>query len=54
MGRDSVHAMLEPGEMVANKKQLRGIQVKPGKSHLLRSDQKKAIKQAHKRDARRK
>ena len=53
MGRDSVHAMLEPGEMVANKKQLRGIQVKPGKSHLLRSDQKKAIKQAHKRDARR-
>jgi len=52
MGKDSVHAMLEPGELVANKKQLRGLQVKPGKAHLLRDDQKKALKQAHKKDAR--
>jgi hypothetical protein len=49
LGRDSVHAMLQPGEMVANKKQLQGIQVKPGKGHLLRADQKRAIKQAGKR-----
>ena len=45
-GHDTVHAMLDPGELVANQKQLRGIQVRPGKGHLLRSDQKKAIKNA--------
>jgi hypothetical protein len=53
-GHDTVHAMLDPGELVANDKQLRGIQVKPGKGHLLRSDQKKAIKEAGKRNAKRK
>jgi hypothetical protein len=46
-----VHAMLEPGEAVFNKRQLAGIKVKPGKEHLVRSDQKKAMRGA-KRNAR--
>jgi hypothetical protein len=48
LGRDSVHALLEPGEAIFNKKQLAGIKVKPGKEHLVRSDQKKAMSKAGK------
>ena len=45
-GHDTVHAMLDPGEAVFNKKQLAGIKAKPGKEHLLRNDQKKAMRKA--------
>lgn len=48
LGRDSVHALLQPGEAIFNKKQLGGIKVKPGKEHLVRSDQKKAMSKASK------
>lgn len=50
---DTVHAMLDPGEAVFNTKQLAGIKVKPGKGHLVRADQKKAMQGAAK-NARRK
>jgi hypothetical protein len=43
---DTVHAMLDPGEAVFNDKQLAGIKVKPGKGHLVRPDQKKAMRNA--------
>lgn len=43
---DTVHAMLDPGEAVFNDKQLAGIKVKPGKEHLVRADQKKAMRNA--------
>lgn len=46
MGEDSVHAMLQPGEAVFNKKQLAGIKPRQGKEHLLRLDQKKAMRNA--------
>ena len=45
-GRDSVHAMLEPGEAVFNKKQLAGIKPREGKEHLIRPDQKRAMRKA--------
>ena len=45
---DTVPAMLDPGEAVFNRKQLAGIKVKPGKEHLIRSDQKKAMRGASK------
>jgi hypothetical protein len=45
-GHDTVQALLDPGEAVFNRKQLAGIKVKPGKGHLLRSDQKAALKKA--------
>jgi hypothetical protein len=48
LGRDTVHALLQPGEAVFNKKQLAGIKVKPGKEHLVRDDQKKAMSKAGK------
>lgn len=47
--QDIVPAMLQPGEAVFNKKQLSGIKVKPGKGHLVRPDQKKAMRGASKR-----
>lgn len=46
LGKDSVHAMLQPGEAVFNKKQLAGIKPRMGKEHLLRPDQKKAMRNA--------
>jgi hypothetical protein len=52
LGEDSVHAMLEPGEAVFNKKQLAGIKVKKGKEKLVRSDQKAAMRKASGRNAR--
>jgi hypothetical protein len=52
LGHDSVSAMLEPGEAVFNKKQLAGIKPKPGKEHLLRGDQKKAMRKASNRAGR--
>jgi hypothetical protein len=45
-GHDTVHAMLDPGEAIFNKKQLAGIKVKPGKAHLVRDDQKRAMRKA--------
>jgi hypothetical protein len=54
LGHDSVHAMLEPGEAVFNKKQLAGIKVKAGKEKLVRADQKAAMRKASGRNARRK
>jgi hypothetical protein len=44
--------MLEPGEAVFNKKQLAGIKVKPGREHLVRGDQKKAMRKASGRASR--
>lgn len=52
LGRDTEHAMLEPGEAVFNKEQLGGITVKKGKGHLVRPDQKQAMRKASKRNAR--
>jgi hypothetical protein len=52
LGHDSVHAMLEPGEAVFNKKQLAGIKVKAGKEKLVRSDQKAAMRKASTRASR--
>lgn len=46
---DTVPAMLDPGEAVFNKKQLAGIKVKPGKEHLVRADQKKAMQNARRK-----
>lgn len=46
---DTVPAMLDPGEAVFNKKQLAGIKVKPGKEHLVRPDQKKAMRNARRK-----
>jgi hypothetical protein len=42
-GTDTVPAALTPGEVVFNKKQLQGIQPRPGHKHKLRSDQLVAI-----------
>lgn len=49
LGRDTEHAMLEPGEAVFNKEQLGGITVKKGKGHLVRADQKQAMRKAAKK-----
>lgn len=49
LGRDTVHAMLEPKEAVFNQKQLAGIKPRKGKEHLLRADQKKAMRNARRK-----
>lgn|SRR5215469_4823507 len=51
-GGDTVPAMLRPGEAVFNKGQLAGIKPKPGKEHLLRGDQKQAMRKAGRRATR--
>jgi hypothetical protein len=43
-GHDEIHILAEPGEVVFNKKQLRGLKV--GRGQHLRADQKKAIREA--------
>ena len=48
-GEDTQPAVLRPGELVATPEQQEAIQIKPGKAHLLRADQRKAIKAAAKR-----
>ena len=46
LGGDTVPAMLQPGEAVFNKQQLAGIQPRKGKEHLVRPDQKQAMRKA--------
>lgn len=46
-GVDEIHSLLEPGEVVVNEGQMAGLSIKNPK--LLRADQRKAIKAAHKR-----